>query len=76
MSLLSGERLHAYSWEEIPISEEVIDRVHHLAKLEKQPSLVNGELIFEWDIGVPVQDNVDLASNIEIIESGQNMVIA
>lgn len=59
MSLLSGQKLHAYHWEEIPISDEVIDRVHYLAKEEKQPALVNGQLIFEWDTGRPIQDNID-----------------
>ena len=54
MSLLTGQRLHAYLWQELPISDEVINRVEELAKAENQPPLQNGELIFEWNIGVPI----------------------
>ena len=35
----------------------VINRVEELAKLEKQPLLNNGAPIFEWQPGVPIEDD-------------------
>ena len=72
MSLLSRQKLHAYQWEEIPISKEVIDRVHELAKQENQPLLPRGELIFEWDLGMPIQDNIEFIDESNI---GENTVV-
>ena len=54
MSLISGRRIHAYQWKEVPISSEIIDRVDELAEKEDQPLLHDGIPIFEWEIGVPV----------------------
>ena len=59
MLLLTGKRIHGYQWQELPISEEVIDRVHYLAKEEKQPALINGELLFEWNLGLPIEEERD-----------------
>ena len=36
----------------------MIESVLSLATLENQPTLVDGEVTFECDIGVPIQDNV------------------
>ena len=60
MSLLSGKRIHSYHWKELPIPDEVIERVHFMAKEEKQPLLHDGAPIFEWSIGAPVQDLVEM----------------
>ena len=37
MPLSSGERLHRYQWHVLPISTEVIHRVHEIAIKERQP---------------------------------------
>ena len=47
MSLLSGKRIHSNNWTELPISDEVINRVHEMASEEQQPELVNGIPLFE-----------------------------
>ena len=57
MSLHTGKQLHSYHWRELPITDEVIESVHSLATSENQPTLVDGEVTFECDIGVPIQDN-------------------
>ena len=67
MSLLSGRKIHAHKFTPLPISKQVIDRVHKLAKDEGQPSLNrNGKkgLIFEWYPGVEVRD-IDEQDRIE-----------
>ena len=59
MSLLSGRKIHAHKWKALPMTDEVIDRVHELGENEGQPALNrngNRELIFEWYPGVPVRD--------------------
>ena len=48
MSLLSGKRVHGYTWTEVPIGADVIERVHELASIEQQPELVDGTVSFEW----------------------------
>ena len=53
MSLLTGERIHAYSWVKVPITTQVIDKVHKFAEEEGQKLLVNGNLLFEWNVGTP-----------------------
>ena len=50
MSLTSGKKIHGFKWVELPISNEVVDRVHELANKEEQPELVNGDIIFEWGL--------------------------
>ena len=46
MSLYMGKNLHSYIWKELPIDQDVIDRVHHLAKEEKQLLLLDDHPIF------------------------------
>ena len=50
MSLITGKKLHAFKWAELPINEEVIERVDDLVRKEKQPILSNGTVIIEWGI--------------------------
>ena len=45
MFLASGERLHRYQWHVLPISTEVINRVHKIAIKEAQ-SLIKGNFEF------------------------------
>ena len=48
MSLYSEKRLHSYIWEELPIDQDVIDRVDQLAREEKQPVLDKNQPLFEY----------------------------
>ena len=56
MSLYTGKRLHSYHWKSLPMDKDVIDRVHELASAEKQPITIDGMPLFEWNIGVPIDD--------------------
>ena len=44
-------------WEELPISNDVFEWVHELAKNEKQPQMKNLEMVFEYSPGVPIKFN-------------------
>ena len=55
MSLKTGHKLHGYHWVELPISDEVIDRVEELAEEQAQPLMDNGP-IFEWTPGDLIVD--------------------
>ena len=48
MSLITGKKLHAFKWVELPINEEVIERINDLAQKEKQHILSNGTIMVEW----------------------------
>jgi hypothetical protein len=82
MSLYSGKRLHSYEWDELPIDDDVINRVEELATEEDAPIMTDGYPMFEWTPGDAIiddvhdidngQDNVDLGiqeGNIEQIEN-------
>ena len=49
MSLYSGERIHSYHWKEVPIDDDVIDRVEMLVEEEKAPEMVRGFPTFVWN---------------------------
>ena len=55
MSLRTGKRLHGFIWNEVPVTEEVIDRVEQLGEEDGQPLMENGP-IFEWAPGLIVED--------------------
>lgn len=55
LNLETGKRIHGYIWDELPISDRIIDMVHELAKNEGAADLDDdGVPIFEWETGVPV----------------------
>ena len=56
MSLYTGQKIHAYSWHELPIHDDVIARVEELAEIESQPKLVDRSPLFEWAPGVEILD--------------------
>ena len=56
MSLYSGKEIHSYKWKELPINDEVIDRVHELAISEKQKVLLEQTPLFEWRPGILFDD--------------------
>ena len=57
MSLHTGKRLHAYEWEELPIDDEVINRVEELAGNQKV--MTDKYPQFEWAPGFPIVNNED-----------------
>jgi len=56
MSLDTGRVIHSHSWQELPIDDFVISRVHDLASREGQPLLVDGYPVLEFVPGVPIRD--------------------
>ncbi len=53
MSLSSGRRLNRSHWTELPMPQEVIDRVHILARRSNAPR----DLTFAWRDGTEIQDD-------------------
>ena len=49
MSLASGKKIHGRTWDEIPISDDVIARVHAIAEEVDQP-LITNNFVFEWKL--------------------------
>ena len=62
MSLQTGKRLNVNQWTELPITQEVIDRVNLIGNQDNQPNTPDGP-IFEWEPGHPV-DTDDIFENI------------
>jgi hypothetical protein len=62
MSLYSGKRIHSYEWKELPVDDDVIERVEELAENEETPLMRNGYPVFTWkqrvldDPELPVED--------------------
>ena len=54
MSLKTGRQIHSNNWIELPITQQVITHVEAIAKAEGMPPLIDGELFFEWEPGVPI----------------------
>ena len=72
MSLATGQRIHCYEWKILPVSEDVIDRVHELATLEKQPK-VDANFKFEWRLdGEEIGDEVNNIKDIDVEELLEN----
>ena len=46
MNLMTGERVHRYQWQRLPLPDEAIDRVHQLAKDEGMPTVKGNFLGF------------------------------
>ena len=51
MSLKSGKRIKCHRWEELHITQEVVNRVEDLSSEESQMQMVNGMPLFEWEDG-------------------------
>ena len=64
----TGRRIHSYQWTEFPVTTQVIERVHNMARKQKQPRLVDKTPKFEWRPEFPVYDEVNL-QDIDQIEN-------
>jgi hypothetical protein len=67
MLLYSGKRLHSYEWKELPIDDDVVNRVEELAITEDAPTMINKYPVFIW-----ARRNLDLL-NIEPDEDDNNI---
>ena len=58
-SLEIGKRIHCCQWKVLPVSEDMIGRVHQMTELELQPKVADN-FKFEWRLdGVEIDDVVD-----------------
>ena len=57
MSLYTGRKIHAFGWKELPIHEDVINRVEQLAEEENQPTMNDRVPLFEWEPGREILDD-------------------
>jgi hypothetical protein len=57
MSLETGRRISGRLVKVLPITEEVIARVNHIASEQQQSTIHNGELLFEWRPGRPLDND-------------------
>mmetsp|Transcript_1239 Transcript_1239/g.1759 ORF Transcript_1239/g.1759 Transcript_1239/m.1759 type:complete len:407 (-) Transcript_1239:1408-2628(-) len=67
MNLISSRCIHAAKFQKLPMPEDIIDRVHQMAKNEGQPKMINGP-IFEYD-------NSDLDDGDDYIDEIDNELI-
>ena len=67
LSLTTGARISRQQWTELPITQDVINRVEELAEQQEQP-IINGELVFEWAPNVPIEDHDDDIANEDDLE--------
>ena len=66
MSLHSGKQINSFNYKELPIYDEVINRVEELTLSQQQPIFKQGRPIFEWSPRVPIKDDyqiIDYNSN-------------
>ena len=55
MSLRAGRKIHGYTWEPVPVTDDVIARGDELGEEEGQPIMVNGPIL-KWTCGNPIVD--------------------
>ena len=60
MPLNTGRQIHSYQWTELPIPEQVIERVYFMAKKQNQPRLVDQTPHFEWRPDSPIAEEVKI----------------
>jgi hypothetical protein len=60
-SLMTGRRLNRSNWTDLPMPQDVIDRVHTFARR----SNANRALLFAWRDGTPITDDADDADDTE-----------
>ena len=77
MSLDTGRRLHAHIWNELPISERIINIVQELATAEDALDLdEDGVPIVEWEVGAPIINEDDNENNDDDIDDSSSNCIS
>ena len=54
MYLDSGSKIYGNDWTILPVTEEVVARVHHFGTEQKQKPVKNGNFDFEWEPDLPI----------------------
>ena len=73
MSLVTGQILHRYSWEKLPIADDVINAVHAIADRQLQKPITNN-FIYTTEKGINYDDPNELRSEDEL-RSDENEVL-
>ena len=60
MSLKTRKRIHGNKWSEVPINQDVIDRVYELASVPKQRWSSDSPLSFESEPGVKINEDIQI----------------
>ena len=71
MSLDSGNKIYGNEWTILPVTKEVVARVHALGEEQKQKPIKNGNFSFEWAPNIPITHDAstdDDDDEISIIE--------
>ena len=63
MSLATGKQFHSFIWEDLPINDQVMQRVSDLTTKENQLEITKGHPIFKWIPGIPIIDKDDKNQN-------------
>ena len=58
MSLQSGKQIHRHGWTVLPITQNVINRVHYLAQKQGQP-IIRGNFKYERDPDDEITDDTE-----------------
>ena len=66
MSLHSGKQINIYEWQELPIDDDVINRVEEIAEEQNAAMMTDGYPMFEWMPGVQIDDENDTENENEI----------
>ena len=56
MSLRSGRPINSNQWTVLHITDKVVQQVHDLANQDGVQDMKDGQILFEWEPGVPIQD--------------------
>ena len=56
MSLRSGRRIHSNQWTVLHVTDDVVQRVYDLSDQGGVQDMKYGQILFEWEPGVPIQD--------------------
>ena len=55
----TGHWIHSYQWQELPITDTVIDRVEEMYTLEESSEIIYGYPNFDWIPGNKITDGYD-----------------
>ena len=71
MSLETGQRFHSRRWEQLPITDSVIDRVNTITK--NQPTMLNNQPISEWSPGLTIDDDELLFDDNDLLSDDSSL---
>ena len=73
-SLETGNKFHSKKWDRLPISSQIIDKVHQLSNDDNQPVMNNNLLVFEITPGVLLQ--FDAKDEIDVVLEDENALLS